>query len=280
MSSNQIAVLVAYSGAMAGELLVEAVRKQTDLRVTDHVTTTERALELLQSPDPDVALIGAALGDDPQGGFYVLRRMREIGSHVKPVMLFDTNDPGVVVEAFRAGAKGVFCLAQSGFKMLCKCVKQVHYGQIWASNKELGCIVEAFSKTPPPRILNPGGMRLLSKREEEVVRLLAEGMQNRAIARELQLSEHTIKNYLFRIFDKLGISTRVELALYAAQHWQDSLLSSTHRPQRESNISDARLASTQAANGRVTDVPELNRPFRSQPERRAARILRGTSGPA
>jgi DNA-binding NarL/FixJ family response regulator len=58
-------------------------------------------------------------------------------------------------------------------------------------------------------------MRLLTKREEDVVRLLAEGLQNRDIARELKLSEHTIKNYLFHIFDKLGVSSRVELVLYA-----------------------------------------------------------------
>jgi DNA-binding NarL/FixJ family response regulator len=58
-------------------------------------------------------------------------------------------------------------------------------------------------------------MRLLTKREEDVVRLLAEGLQNRDIARELKLSEHTVKNYLFHIFDKLGVSSRVELVLYA-----------------------------------------------------------------
>ena len=58
-------------------------------------------------------------------------------------------------------------------------------------------------------------MRLLTKREEEVVRLVAEGLQNREIAKELKLSEHTIKNYLFHIFEKLGVSSRVELVLYA-----------------------------------------------------------------
>jgi DNA-binding NarL/FixJ family response regulator len=57
--------------------------------------------------------------------------------------------------------------------------------------------------------------RGLSKREEEIARLVAEGMSNRQISQQLTLSEHTIKNYLFRIFEKLGVSTRVELALYA-----------------------------------------------------------------
>jgi len=65
------------------------------------------------------------------------------------------------------------------------------------------------------RVVNADGMRLLTKREEEVMRLVAEGLQNREIAEELKLSEHTIKNYLFHIFDKLGVSSRVELVLYA-----------------------------------------------------------------
>jgi DNA-binding NarL/FixJ family response regulator len=59
---------------------------------------------------------------------------------------------------------------------------------------------------------------LLTGREEQVVALVSDGLSNREVARELSLSEHTVKKYLFRIFDKLGISTRVELVLYAMSH--------------------------------------------------------------
>jgi DNA-binding CsgD family transcriptional regulator len=95
-------------------------------------------------------------------------------------------------------------------------VEQVHAGQIWGNCAELSEVIQAFSELAPIRVLNTDGMRLLTKREEEVVRLVAEGMQNREIAKELKLSEHTIRNYLFHIFDKLGVSSRVELVLYAA----------------------------------------------------------------
>jgi DNA-binding CsgD family transcriptional regulator len=64
-------------------------------------------------------------------------------------------------------------------------------------------------------VVNAQGVELLSKREEEVVGLVANGLINREIAEQLGISEHTVKNYLFRIFDKLGVSTRVELVLYA-----------------------------------------------------------------
>jgi DNA-binding NarL/FixJ family response regulator len=67
-------------------------------------------------------------------------------------------------------------------------------------------------------VLNSAGRTLLTPREEQVVALVAEGLGNRQIARELNLSEHTIKKYLFRVFEKLGVSTRVELVLYAVNN--------------------------------------------------------------
>jgi DNA-binding NarL/FixJ family response regulator len=97
-------------------------------------------------------------------------------------------------------------------------VEQVNAGQIWANSTELAEVIDAFSQLAPMRVVNADGMRLLTKHEEEVVRLLAEGLQNREIARELNLSEHTVKNYLFHIFDKLGVSSRVELVLYAVSN--------------------------------------------------------------
>jgi DNA-binding CsgD family transcriptional regulator len=74
---------------------------------------------------------------------------------------------------------------------------------------------------------------LLTKREEEVVRLVAEGMQNREIAKELKLSEHTIKNYLFHIFEKLGVSSRVELVLYAVSSAKSVQASSVPNDKQE-----------------------------------------------
>jgi DNA-binding NarL/FixJ family response regulator len=95
-------------------------------------------------------------------------------------------------------------------------VDQVHAGQIWAKRSELVHVMNAFSEPAPLQVAKADGLRILTRREEEVVSLLADGLQNREIARELNLSEHTIKNYLFHIFDKLGVSSRVEVVLYAA----------------------------------------------------------------
>jgi DNA-binding NarL/FixJ family response regulator len=120
----------------------------------------------------------------------------------------------MVFDAFRAGAKGIFCPSKSPFKALCRCVERVHAGQIWAKSSEVAHVLETFCRLAPMRVVNADGMKLLTKREEDVVRLLGDGPQNREIAHELNLSEHTVKNYLSHIFDKLGVS-RVELILYA-----------------------------------------------------------------
>lgn len=79
-------------------------------------------------------------------------------------------------------------------------------------------MLDLISEVPSLRIVNSEGRNLLTPREEQVVALVAEGLSNHEIARELNLSHHTIKKYLFRIFEKLGISTRVELVLYAVNN--------------------------------------------------------------
>jgi DNA-binding NarL/FixJ family response regulator len=81
--------------------------------------------------------------------------------------------------------------------------------------------MEVITQVPSLRVVNSRGLKLLTPREEQVVALVADGLSNREVATELNLSEHTIKKYLFHIFDKLGISTRVELVLYAVSHGEN-----------------------------------------------------------
>ena len=212
---DNISVLIATADAMAGELLAAALNRQSHFRVAVIATTAQEVLEAVQSVELDVALISATLANGTLSGFRALRQMHERNPEVKVVLMLDSPEPNLIVDAFRAGARGVFCPSQSAFKVLCRCVDRVNAGQIWANSTELTHVLEAFTRLAPMRVVNADGLRLLTKREEDVVRLLAEGLQNREIAHELNLSEHTVKNYLFHIFDKLGVSSRVELILYA-----------------------------------------------------------------
>jgi DNA-binding NarL/FixJ family response regulator len=100
--------------------------------------------------------------------------------------------------------------------MLCRCVHKVHEGQLWVSGPQLESLLATFANAPATRLVDSQGAMLLSKREQDVVRWLAEGLTNSQIAHQLNLSENTVKNHLFRIYNKLGVSTRVEAVIYAA----------------------------------------------------------------
>src|ERR1039457_1642059 len=212
---SKISVLFASQHAMTRELLMGALNRRNQFHVVAEAASSQEVVKAGKSAGVNVALIVLNLDDGPLSGWGALRQIRESCPEVKSVILYYNPERHMVVDAFRAGARGVFCLSQATFKSLCRCVEQVHAGQIWADSSELSEVIESFSQLAPLRVVNAEGMRLLTKREEDVVRLLAEGLQNRDIAKEFKLSEHTIKNYLFHIFDKLGVSSRVELVLYA-----------------------------------------------------------------
>jgi DNA-binding NarL/FixJ family response regulator len=161
-----------------------------------------------------VVLLSSVLQDSPTLGFQVARHLRTAHPKIRTIMLLDVSSRDLVVEAFRAGARGVFSRTES-LNNLAKCIHSTHAGQVWANSTELGYLLDALSEAMPVRWGDSASFPLLSKREQDVVRSVADGLSNREIAKRLNLTEHTVKNYLFRIFDKLGVSSRVEVVLYA-----------------------------------------------------------------
>ena len=142
-----------------------------------------------------------------------MREIRAQSPTTRIIVLLDASERAAVIEAFRAGAQGVFCRTEP-FRLLGKCIQCVNEGQVWVSGTELQYLLEALAQ-PTFASLETTDGSLLSARETDVVRCLVEGLTNREIAHRLKLTEHTVKNYLFRIFDKLGVSSRVEVVLYA-----------------------------------------------------------------
>jgi DNA-binding NarL/FixJ family response regulator len=177
----------------------------------------KKVFRLLATGAFDVILIGLSSTEDRLERIRLVRQVRGLHPEVSIIVLLDSLDRTLVVEAFRSGARGVFCRSDS-FEALCKCIRCVHEGQVWAGTAELRFMLQALVEEGRPIPSSLTGARRLSKREEQITRLVAEGYSNRQISQHLQLSEHTIKNYLFRVFEKLGVATRVELTLYALKH--------------------------------------------------------------
>src|ERR1700689_3243353 len=211
---NRISVLVVTADNMTSELLRNAfAHGRKGFAVETMTGSSQKIIGSLAAHKADVALISEDWQDGPQAGVKVLERLRD--SHRIPaIMLLQGPKPERVVSAFRGGARGVFYRTHS-LKALSKCIRAVHQGQIWASNEDLEHLIRALTHTKPMQFNNSEGMPLLTRREEEVVHLVADGLRNREIAQKLKVKEHSIRNYIYRIFDKLGVSSRVELILYA-----------------------------------------------------------------
>ena len=213
-TKDVIRVLIVTADNMTGELLKSAfAHKRRDFAVETLTGSSQKVIGGLGAHKTDVALICEELQDGPLAGVKVLQKLWS-SHHTPAIMLLQCSKPECVVNAFREGARGIFYRTHS-LKALSKCIQMVHKGQIWASNEDFEHILTALINTKPLQFNNKDGMPLLTRREEDVVRLVADGLKNREIAQRLKLKEHSIRNYLYRIFDKLGVSTRVELILYA-----------------------------------------------------------------
>lgn len=246
-SKKTIAVLVADSTPLTGHLIAEALRRDRGLTANNasgNSILTE-ALEL----QPDITILSENLEGIQGRGLAVLKQLRATVPKTRTIMLLDCSERNTVVEAFRSGARGVVS-RNDPFRMLSKCVHRVHEGQLWVSSAQLFFVLEALSDAPATHLVDTKGAKLLSKREEDVVRWLAEGLTNGEIARELGISENTVRNYLFRIFNKLGVSSRVEVVIYASsQSYARSMASGSLPPRVTLAASTGTISATPSRGG-------------------------------
>jgi two-component system, NarL family, nitrate/nitrite response regulator NarL len=216
---EKIRVVAADSTHMSSQLLAQALAQNPQFQVSGIDPKPAAILAAVAHEKPNVVLMSSTL-DESEPGFDLIRQVCASRPETRVVMLMDTSKRSAVVEAFRCGARGVFSRSESP-RLLAKCISRVHQGQVWANSSELRYLLEALCESEPPAAVDADAVANLSRREQDVVRCVAEGLSNREIATRLKLTEHTVKNYLFRIFDKLNVSSRVEVVLYAFRFRKD-----------------------------------------------------------
>jgi DNA-binding NarL/FixJ family response regulator len=213
LDHTPIRLFIADESAMGCELLRNTFRHfRQQFEVVACGLTSTAVVRICSANHIDVALISADLADGHLMGLKAMRELRLSHSATRVVILFDSWQNDLIVDAFRSGAKGVLCRAEP-VDHLRKCLLSVCKGQIWANSTQLQLILEALANAGPVRIVNARGLSLLTKRETQLVQLIAEGTPTKEITEKLGISEHTVSNYLFRIYNKIGVSNRLELAL-------------------------------------------------------------------
>jgi two-component system nitrate/nitrite response regulator NarL len=217
-----IRVAVADTTSIHTQMLAEAIKIDRTLHVVASAAGSQELLEAAGRVPIDVAVISFALDEQPGRGLDVLRQMRSLHPDIKGVILLETSRSQDILDCFRAAARGIFS-KNDRLESLCKCIRRVYEGQVWARSVELAVVLEALANSPVVHATNHQGMELLSSREREVIQYVASGMTNPEIAQALGLSRHTVKNYLFRIFDKVGVSSRTELICHTMNRSKRSM---------------------------------------------------------
>src|SRR5262249_29620076 len=141
----------------------------------------------------------------------ILRQLSGVAPSVRAILLIDSLVKQVVLNALMLGARGVVAKVSTSI-ILFKSIRAVMAGEIWVSRSTVADLIEMLRT----RQTGKESSRFdLTRRELEVIAAVVEGHFNKEIAQDFQISEDTVKHHLTRIFDKLGVSNRVELAMFA-----------------------------------------------------------------
>jgi two-component system, NarL family, nitrate/nitrite response regulator NarL len=207
-----IKILIADDHVIFRDGLRKLLDSDDELTVVGEAACGAECIKMLAKLKPDILLLDLRMPD--KSGLAVLEEVNFDTVPTRVIVLTAAEDNREVIRAMRLGARGVV-LKQSATEVLLKSIHRVHAGEIWLDNRMTAEVLNAFSVAgAAPRSEKP----LLSDREKEIVHLVVQGFRNKEIGVKLFIGEQTVKNHLHNIFDKLGVSDRLELALYALHH--------------------------------------------------------------
>ena len=208
-----IRVLMADDHVIFRQGVRKLLEEEDDISIVGEAANGNECVLMMANVKPDILLLDLNMPD--KDGLTVLEELNFDSLPTQVIVLTATEDDREAVRAMRLGARGIV-LKQSASDLLVKSIRRVYSGEIWLDNRITAEVIKAFAKS------SDGEARrdkpLLSDRESQIMRLVAQGQRNKEIGQNLFISEQTVKNHVHNIFDKLGVSDRLELALYAIHH--------------------------------------------------------------
>ena len=210
-----IRIVIADDHPIVRDGLRKLLALEDDLEVVGEAGDGREVLERVQDTEPDVLLLDLRMPN--LDGLSALQALQQSNKSTRVIVLTASEDKNEFVQAMKLGCSGIV-LKQTAPDLIVKSIRKVHGGEIWLDSHTTAAVMRQFS-SPQDLIANgnaKGRERSpLSQREREIVALVAQGYKNKEMAEKMFISEQTVKNHLHNIFDKLGVSDRLELALYA-----------------------------------------------------------------
>ncbi|HEV2348319.1 MAG TPA: response regulator transcription factor [Terriglobia bacterium] len=215
-SSSPIRILIADDHALFRDGLRRLLEAEPDLRVVGEAADGDEAVTLARQLQPDVLLLDLAMPRTP--GMDALQELSKTSAPVRTILLTAAVERTQIVEALQLGARGVV-MKESATQLLLKAIHTVVQGDYWLGRESVSDLVKTLRDLSPSAPEDPRKKRFgLTPRELEVISAIVAGYNNRDIAQKYAISEQTVKHHLTNIFDKLGVSSRLELALFAVNH--------------------------------------------------------------
>ena len=216
-TEKTIRIVIADDHPILREGLRKLLEAEPDLRVIGEAGDGVEAVKAVRRLKPDLLLLDLAM--PRQTGLEALREIGTLAStSIRTVVLAAAIEKAQVAQAIQLGARGVV-LKESATQLLLRCIRAVMGGQYWVGDEVVSSLVEVLRDLLPAA---DGGDRQdhfgITRREMEVINAIVSGYTNKDIAQKFSLSEQTVKHHLTNIFDKLGVSNRLELALFAVNH--------------------------------------------------------------
>jgi two-component system nitrate/nitrite response regulator NarL len=210
-----ISIVIADDHPIFRDGLRRLLEAEDDLRVVGTAGDGEQTVRLVREHKPDVLLLDLTM--PRRSGLDVLHDLAADGLDTRTIVLAATVDETQMIEALELGARGIV-LKDTTTSLLLKCIRVVMAGQYWVGRESVSGLVDGLRQARQQRHERAASRYGLTDRQMEIVTAIVAGSTNRQIADKLGISEDTVKQHLTSIFDKCGVSSRVELAMFAVNH--------------------------------------------------------------